>query len=140
MRPLVLAFLFAGLSTTALAAEPFNILGTWVPVSHAAARIGTAPTGAYDTAVKPSLVRDIALAWSYTFDKQDGAAFSGVSNGPKGKSVIAVGVFRMDGQRFVLSTEDGSATGEVTGDEIEVCWTDTVPNYIAAKCTTYRRK
>ena len=140
MRLLALAALLTAAATPALAAEPFNILGTWVPVSHAAARIGTAPTGAYDTAVKPSLVRDIALAWSYTFDKQDGAAFSGVSNGPKGKSVIAVGVFRMDGQRFVLSTEDGSATGEVTGDEIEVCWTDTVPNYIAAKCTTYRRK
>ena len=140
MRLLALAALLTAAATPALAAEPFNILGTWVPVSHAASRIGTTPSGAYDTATKPSLVRDKALGWSYTFDEQDGAAFSGISNGPKGKPEMTVGVFRMDGRRFVLSTDSGNASGEVNGDEIEICWTDNVPNYIAASCTTYKRK
>jgi len=140
MRLLAFAALLAAAATPALAAEPFNILGTWIPVSHAAARIGTTPSGAYGTYTKPSLVRDKGLGWNYTFDKQDGAAFSGISHGPKGKPEMTVGVFRMDGRRFVLSTDSGNASGEVNGDEIEICWTDNVPNYIAASCTTYERK
>ena len=132
MRLLALAALLTAAATPACAAEQFNILGTWVPISHAAARIGTTPSGAYQTYTKPSLVRDIGLGWSYTFDKQDGPAFSGISNGPKGKPEMTVGVFRMDGRRFVLSTDSGNASGEVNGDEIEICWTD--------KCRTTSRQ
>ena len=53
MRLLALAALLTAGATPVLAAEPLNILGTWVPVSHAAARIGTTPSGAYDTYTKP---------------------------------------------------------------------------------------
>ena len=40
MRSLALAFVLASLSTAALAAEPPNVVGTWIPVEHSSARIG----------------------------------------------------------------------------------------------------
>ena len=58
--------------------------------------------------------------------------FSGSSKGPKGTPGTLVGVFRMDGQRFVLATDTGDATGEVMGDQLEICWTDNIPNLIGA--------
>ena len=48
--------------------------------------------------------------------------------------------FRLDGKRFVISTTSGAGTGEIDGDQLEVCWTDNIPNLIAAGCTVYQRK
>jgi hypothetical protein len=139
MRKLVLAAAVLVGAAPALAAEPFNILGTWLAVAGASARFGPSPV--YDnTTSRPSLVKDSSAAWSYDFEKQDGAAFAGTAKGPKGKTEAIVGVFRADGKSFVLSTETGSATGELADDGIEICWTDNLPNYIGASCTTYKRK
>jgi hypothetical protein len=139
MRKLMLvSVILAGVSP-ALAAEPFNITGTWVPVAGASARFGPSPV--YDnTTGQPSLIKDSSAAWSYSFDKQDGGAFAGSAHGPKGKTELVLGVIRADGRTFVLSTETGSATGELSGDRIEICWTDNLANYIGASCTTYQRK
>ena len=139
MRKLMLVAVILAGASPALAAEPFNITGTWVPVSGASARFGPSPV--YDnTTAQPSLVKDSSAAWSLSFDKQDGGAFAGSATGPKGKTELVLGVIRADGRTFVLSTEAGSATGELSGDGIEVCWTDNLPNYIGASCTTYQRK
>jgi hypothetical protein len=139
MRKLAFAAVFIAGATPALAAEPFNILGIWGPVAGASARFGPSPV--YDnTTSQPSLIKDSSAAWSYDFDKQDGAAFAGTAKGPKGKTEAVVGVFGADGKRFVLSTETGSATGELAGDGIEICWTDNLPKYIGASCTIYRRR
>jgi len=139
MRSLSLAILLASISSTAFAADPANIAGTWVPVSFASAHDGTA--GVFDDAAKPSFVKDPALAFTLTVDAQDGPAFSGTwKGGPKGTTRTVVGVFRMDGQRFVIATDTGDATGEVMGDQLEICWTDNIPNLIAAACTVYKRQ
>jgi hypothetical protein len=66
--------------------------------------------------------------------------FKCVRKGPKGKPGTLVGVFRMDGQRFVMATDTGDATGEVMGDQLEICWTDNIPNLIGAGCTVYKRQ
>jgi hypothetical protein len=120
------------------ASATFNILGSWTPVAAAAARVGTAD--AYDA---PKLVIEKASPepWSYAFDQQDGAAFSGTVTGPKGKKHVTVGVFRMDGKRFVFSTDSGAGTGEVLdANRIELCFTDNLDNFVAASCTTLQRK
>ena len=80
--------------------------------------------------------------WSYVFDQQDGAAFSGTSiGGPKGTKHVAVGVFRMDGKRFVFSTDSGAGTGEIVdANQIQLCFTDNLDNFVAAACTTLQRK
>ena len=82
-----------------------------------------------------------AEPWSYTFDQQDGAAFSGTVTGPKGTKHVTVGVFRMDGQRFVFSTDSGAGTGEIVDqNQIQLCFTDNLDNFVAASCTTLQRK
>ena len=139
MRMLVLVGVLVASALPALAAEPFNITGSWVPTYRAAAWVGTHPGGAYSSA-KPTLSNDVATAWSYTFDQQQGGAFSGYVVGPTGSKETVVGAFHQDGRRFVLSTDFGSAAGEVTGDGIELCWTDNVPNFNEAGCQTYKRK
>ena len=139
MRMLVLAGVFAVAALPALAAEPFNITGSWIPTYRAAAWVGTHPGGAYSS-TKPTLSNDVATAWSYTFDQQQGGAFSGYVVGPTGSKEAVVGAFHQDGRRFVLSTDFGSAAGEVDGDGIELCWTDNVPNFNEAGCQTYKRK
>jgi hypothetical protein len=63
-----------------------------------------------------------------------------LSTGPTGLIEKTVGVFRLDGVRFVLSTTSGGALGEIMGNQIEICWNDNVPNYIAASCTLYKRQ
>jgi hypothetical protein len=53
---------------------------------------------------------------------------------------MIVGVFRLDGKRFVTSTVRGSAAGELMGDRLEICWTDNIPDFIGASCTVYKRQ
>ena len=79
-------------------------------------------------------------AWKLVIDTQDGAAFSGNNTGPSGKPKLVVGVFRMDGKRFVMATEGGNAAGEVAGDQLEICITDNIPDYVGAICTIYKRQ
>jgi hypothetical protein len=117
----------------------FNILGSWTPVAAAAARVGT--SDAYDA---PTLVLEKASPqpWSIVFDQQDGAAFSGMATGgPKTTKHVTVGVFRMDGKRFVFSSDTGAGTGEVVDqNQIQLCFTDNLDNFVAASCTTLQRK
>jgi len=116
----------------------FNILGTWTAVAGTAARTGK--TDAYEE-TKVVLEKGMAQPWSYVFDQQDGAAFSGTVSGPKSTKHVAIGVFRMDGKRFVFSTDAGAGTGEVMSqNEIQLCFTDAIDNFMAASCTTLQRK
>jgi len=135
---LLLAGLPLLISLPALADQPVSIVGTWVPVEHASARTGSSPY--YGATTRPTLTTSMAAAWSYTFDSQDGRVFAGTASGPKGGSEAVVGVFRHDGRRFVISTDSGSGDGEVEDDGLEICWTDSVANYVAASCTLYERK
>ena len=138
MRSLALAAVLVGLSAPAFAADAPKVIGTWVPVSFTSAHDGTG--GVFQDAEKPSFVKDAGEGWTLTIDAQDGPAFSGTDKGPKGNSGTVVGVFRMDGQRFVMATDSGDATGEVMGDQLEICWTDNIPNLIGAGCTVYKRQ
>ena len=89
--------------------------------------------------MKPSLTKGTDDAFKWRIDAQDGGSFSGTATGPKGKTETIVGAFRQDGKRFVFSTGNGNGSGEVSGDDLEFCWTDNIPSYIAAGCPTYKR-
>jgi len=138
MRSLAVAVLLAGISSTAFAADPANIVGTWVPTALSAATVGTA--AAISATDKPATSHDARGAWGLTVDTQDGGAFVGTVTGPSGKPKPLVGAFRLDGKRFVISTTNGGGTGEIDGDQLEVCWSDNIPNLIAANCALYKRQ
>jgi hypothetical protein len=139
MRSLALAALLVGLSTTAFAGDAPKIIGTWVPVSFISAHDGTG--GVFADEATPVFTKDAGEGWNLTIDAQDGPAFSGTDKGgPKGARGALVGVFRMDGQRFVMATDTGSAQGQVMGDQLEICWEDKVPNLIAVGCSVYKRQ
>ncbi len=138
MRSLIVAgALLVALSVGATAADAPNIVGTWTPTAHSAARVGK--NAHYQSAVKPSLAKGADKAFTWKIDSQDSNSFSGTATGPKGKTEMIVGAFRQDGKRFVFSTGNGNGSGEVSGDDLEFCWTDNIPSYIAAACTTYKR-
>jgi len=138
MRLPALAAALTILSASAFAADAPNIVGTWIPVEHSGVRVG--PREGYPTYSTPSLTHDLHMAWKLVIDAQDGAAFSGNNTGPSGKPKLVVGVFRMDGKRFVMATEGGNAAGEVAGDQLEICITDNIPDYVGAICTIYKRQ
>lgn len=138
MRSLAVAGAFlAALSIDAVAADAPNIVGTWTPTAHASARIGT--HSQYGSTAKPSLTSATDAAFKWTIDTQQGNSFSGSATGPKGKVEELVGAFRQDGKRFVFSVANGSGSGELNGDEMELCFSDTIPNYMSAACTVYKR-
>ena len=137
MRSLVLAAFLALLSVPAFAADPPNLVGTWIPVEHSGARVG--PREGYATSTTPVLSHDLHLAWKLVIESQDGPAFAGHNMGPSGKSTQVVGVVREDGTRFVMATDGGSASGEILGDRLEFCVTDNIPVYVGAVCTIYKR-
>jgi len=138
MRSLALAGLLAGISSTAFAADPPNIVGTWVPVSYAQAYAGSG--GGVPDSNKATFIKGVTGAWNYVIDKQDGAAFSGASKSPSGEASVFVGVFGIDGKHFVTSTGRGNHEGEVVGDQLEICWTDNVEKYIGVSCALYKRQ
>jgi len=138
MRLLALAVLLAGMSSAAFAADPPNLIGTWVPVSYAEAYAGK--SGGHSDTDKPVFTRGVATAWSYVIDRQEGYAFSGSSKSPTGESGSFVGVLAMDGKHFTTATGRGSHAGELMGDKFELCWTDNVDNYIGVSCAVYQRQ
>lgn len=140
MRTLaVTAALLVGLSTSAFAGDAPKIIGTWVPVSFTSVHDGTG--GSFTDEAKPSFTTGTNAAWTITIDAQEGPAFSGTgSGGPKKKTGAFVGVFRMDGQHFVMSTDSGSIHGQLVGDQLELCWEDNVPDLISVGCGVYKRQ
>lgn len=137
MRSIFLAAMLAVLATSAFAAGPPNLVGTWVPVEYSSGRVG--PREGLPTYATPNLSHDLKIAWKLVIESQDGAAFAGHNVGPSGKSTPVVGVIRPDGTRFVMATEGGNASGEIMGDRLEFCVTDNIPVYVGVACTIYRR-
>jgi hypothetical protein len=102
--------LIALASTSAVAADFPNVIGTWMIANKGK------PATPYQTAEMASL--------SVKIVKQDGESFSGTVIGLKGKTERIVGAFRRDGATFVYSSEKTAGTGRVQGNEMEICRTD----------------
>ncbi|HET7714529.1 MAG TPA: hypothetical protein VFK86_02775 [Bauldia sp.] len=136
-----LAVLGAGLiaAQAAFAADPIDLVGTWKATgeAHASIRLGddNAHHPEYDT---PS-VGAPADAWTIVIKEQQGRAFHGVAQSPKGGEEEIVGVLSFDGEHMLIAGDEAGLFGEVLGDKIEFCYQDheegraSVACFIAAK-------
>ncbi|MFG1428276.1 hypothetical protein [Roseixanthobacter glucoisosaccharinicivorans] len=125
----------------AYAADAPNIVGLWTPVEHAGSNLSIAPMDDMRLRVDTPHFsnRPGTEAWSVRIDTQSGRAFGGAVVSKGGKEQVLLGTFRSDGKRVVYATDFSSGDGEVSADSMELCWVDSVPNYIATACTTYER-
>lgn len=126
-------------SAAAAAADAPNLIGTWKPVELASARYGTFnPQHAMESDLV--LSNDPRGGVTFVIDKQDGAAFSGRTEGPGGRPGTLVGAIRRDGKNFAVSTDFGAGTGIIDGNELEFCWFDTNPYFAAVSCYVHKRE
>jgi hypothetical protein len=97
-----------------MAAEVPDVVGTW-KISHR--RHPTISESQQQSAELASLTITIA--------RQTSDSFSGTVVGPKRKPEQIVGSFRRDGRTFVYSSAKTAGVGQVQGDEMQICRTDT---------------
>ncbi|QRG08255.1 hypothetical protein EZH22_08110 [Xanthobacter dioxanivorans] len=136
MKTIIAAALILGAASAAAgAAEPPKVVGTWKSNGDmAAARFGKGPF--FDPA-KPTLYKDENVI-SYRIELQQGRAFAGVVVGSGGKEAALAGVFQADGRSFIFSDAFGSGFGSVADGVIELCWTDSLPDYVSAACGSFK--
>lgn len=130
-----------GLLGPAYAADAPNIVGLWTPVAHAGSNLSIAPMDDMRLRVDTPHFsnRPGTEAWNVRIDTQSDRAFGGAVVSKGGKEQVLLGTFRSDGKRVVYATDFSSGDGEVSADSMELCWIDSVPNYIATACTSYER-
>jgi hypothetical protein len=105
--------LCALVSVQAMAAEMPDLVGTW-KISH---RLHPATSESQQSAELASL--------TITISRQTSDSFSGTVVGPKRKPEQIIGSFRRDGRTFVYSSAKTAGVGQVQGDEMQICRTDT---------------
>ncbi|GLI20859.1 hypothetical protein GGQ86_001049 [Xanthobacter flavus] len=128
------ALLLAAGTLTAHAADAPPVVGSWTSNGDmAAARMGKGP---FFDPTKLTLYKGEKVI-SYRIEVQDGRAFAGVVIGTGGKEAPFAGVFQMDGKNFIFSDSFGSGFGTVDGTRIELCWADSLPDYVSAACGTF---
>ncbi|MEP9367104.1 hypothetical protein [Xanthobacter sp. VNH20] len=137
----VATVMMLGLLGPAHAADVPNIVGLWTPVEHAGSNLSITPMDDMRLRVDtPHFAnRPGTEAWSVRIDTQNDRAFGGAVVSKGGKEQVLLGTFRSDGKRVVYATDFSSGDGEVNADSMELCWIDSIPNYIATACTTYVR-
>ncbi|HQS08502.1 MAG TPA: hypothetical protein PLK13_06720 [Xanthobacteraceae bacterium] len=137
----VAAAVLLGLLGPAYAADAPNIIGLWTAVAHAGSNLSIAPMDDMRLRVDTPHFsnRPGTEAWNVRIDTQSDRAFGGAVVSKGGKEQVLLGTFRSDGKRVVYATDFSSGDGEVSADSMELCWIDSVPNYIATACTTYER-
>jgi hypothetical protein len=98
----------------AMAADAPDVIGTW-KISHRR-----------HPATSESQQQSAELAsLTITISRQASDSFSGTVVGPKRKSEQIIGSFRRDGKTFVYSSAKTAGVGQVQGDEMQICRTDT---------------
>lgn len=123
--------LAGGAQAASPAATPPNIVGTWTPTGQTAvARQGSA-FGGWNNAPEPKFQLDRPTV---VIEKQDGRSFAGYKLLADGSKDRFVGVFRHNGKDLVTSADNGQISGEIFGDEMEWCFTDTMPAFNVAGC------
>ncbi len=122
-------FSLAGASQ-AYAADYPNIVGTWERVSGMRAVTGTSQnkqTPVLTTAGESGL-KMIKVS------SQNSGVFEGEAKLVDGENHLIAGAFRKDGKRYVISSDIGTLSGEILGDEMEVCFTTLLTTVNIAGC------
>ena len=126
---LILTLMLSALGRSYAADYP-GILGTWERVSGSRAVTGTVQNqvpAAMSTSGEPGLQ-------TIRISEQNGGAFVGEAKLATGEIYLVAGAFRKDGKRYVISSDIGSLSGEVLGNELEVCFTTLLTNMNVAGC------
>ena len=128
---------FCAMVGTIHAAEIPNMIGTWKPSGEAAGgRLGPAHAG-WAASAKPVLnptPRPIVVV-----EVQNGRSLAGYELLPDGSRDPFVAAFKRDGKQLVVSTKLGAATADVSGNEMEWCWQDALPNLVIAVCDVMKK-
>jgi hypothetical protein len=120
----------------ARAADVPNLVGTWKSTGDfAVARTGKARAGFPEQPVFDHQQRPVLV-----IEQQDGRGLTGYLLLPDGTKDAFVGVFKRDGQHAIVSTDNpGIGTVDVSGDEIEWCWQDVIPDVRVAACDLMKK-
>jgi len=128
---LIASSILIGSSVGAFAADAPSLVGTWTRTAVTMALVK-------GRTAKPLFIHGADKeVWKLKIDAQESGSFSGTVTGSIPKSQAIVGAFQSDGKRFVFTTENDSGSGEVTGDEMQYCWTN--PRPVAAGCATFKK-
>ena len=124
---IVLAVIASG---QAFAADYPDMVGTWERVSGMRAVTGTSKNKqpAVLTPSGESGLQVIKVA------EQKSGVFDGEATLVDGESYLIAGAFRRDGKRYVMSSDIGTLSGEVSGDEMEACFTTLLTSVNIAGC------
>ncbi|WP_295402247.1 hypothetical protein [uncultured Thiocystis sp.] len=108
-----------------------NLVGKWVEVegSRHGAKAGTTPHGAH---VGDRYVAESELILTLTVEKQENRSFH-AQWCSQYKCEDVVGVIRRDGT-LLMADEDGTYTGTLLGDTLELCYTQASPAFRLAAC------
>lgn len=122
-------------SSQAFAADYPNIAGTWERTSGMRAVTGTAQNkqAAVLTSSGESGLQMIRVA------EQSSGVFAGEAQLVGGENHQIAGAFRKDGKRYVISSDIGTLSGEVSGDDMEACFTTLLTNVNIAGCYQLKR-
>lgn len=126
----LLLILTFGMLNQAIATDYPNILGTWNRVSGSRAVTGTSQNQLL------SVISDTSESGLQTLriSEQKNGAFIGEARLKGGETYLIAGAFRKDGKRYVISSDIGSLSGEVQGNELEACFTTLLTNINIAGC------
>lgn len=130
------AVCLAAATVVARAAEIPNLVGTWKSTGDfAVARTGKARAGFAQEPVFNHPQRP-----AFVVEQQNGRGIIGYLLLPDGTKDAFVGVFKRYGKQVIISTDNpGVGTVDISGDEIEWCWQDVIPDVRVATCDLMKK-
>ena len=122
-------------SSQAYCADYPNIVGTWERMSGMRAVTGTAQNKQTPvlTSAGESGLKMIKIS------TQNSGVFEGEAKLVDGENHLIAGAFRKDGKRYVISSDIGTLSGEISGDEMEACFTTLLTTVNIAGCYQLKR-
>ena len=126
--------------STAFAADPLNMIGTWVGVANVAV-LGVNP---HHNTTNTQEIRFTRTEFTFIIDKQQGQNFSGYRFSKNGGHDNFVGAFRSDMKSGVMTDSDGHRSFQMVGDNLmDSCYTHTITSNgksTVAECNELKRQ
>jgi len=131
----VLVTFLAGGGSAAAEGVP-DLIGTWIPTEGAHLLDG--PTLHHQSGTEPAGDEDTHHAhtssFHFVFEGQDGRTFWGTFSSAQ-VSESLIGAISVDGERFVITDEDGMFFGTVVdNDTLDYCYAHIDPEHRAVAC------
>jgi hypothetical protein len=134
MRGLAVSVVVLGSTTPSIPADAPNLVGTWKAVADTFAGVRLGPGTEHHQEHKTPTLATPAAAWTIVIEAQEGRTFHGYAMSPQGRKEPLVGVIRQNGRSVLMSQMKGSVQGEFIGNQLELCWTDHLPEVAHIAC------